>query len=462
MTTISGNGTPKVFVANRGEIAFRVIQSAHALGMETVLGVSAADRDGRCAREAGEVVVLGPAPARDSYLRPDLIVHAALATECTALHPGYGFLSERPELAELCRKEGIAFVGPSAEAIRKVGDKLSARAMAKEAGIPMTCGSDAVHSVEEALETSDSLGYPVITKASAGGGGRGMLVARNADELARGFDEAATIAREAFGDGTLFIERFVEEARHLEVQVFGDGKGGAIHFGERDCSIQRRYQKMLEEAPASVLSKATRERLRAAAVKLLGSIGYRNAGTVEFLYDVKNDEFFFMEVNARIQVEHPVSEMITGSDLIGKQLAFATGSVEKLDQSEVSFRGHAIEVRIIAEDPRDGFMPSPGRITAWVPPTGPGVRVDTAMESGALVPPFYDSMIAKLIVHGNDRASAVERLRRALDQFRIEGIATNIPLLRYIVSHDDFLENRISTRWLETVLLPSFQEEQGR
>ncbi len=452
----------RIFVANRGEIALRAIHAAHALGMETVLGVSAADRDGRGAREAGRAVVLGPAPARDSYLRPELVVHAAVATGCTALHPGYGFLSERPELAEMCAEEGIAFVGPTPQSIRQVGDKLSARAMAREAGVAMTSGSEAVETVAEALEIAAKIGYPVITKASAGGGGRGMVVAHRPEELAEAFDQAVTVAREAFGDGTLFIERYVEVARHLEVQVFGDGEGSVIHFGERDCSIQRRYQKMLEEAPAAVLSDQTRERLHQAAVTLLGSIGYRNAGTVEFLYDSKTDEFFFMEVNARIQVEHPVSEMITGADLVQKQLALATGAVDKLDQAEIHFAGHAIEVRIIAEDPDRDFMPSPGRITRWEPPAGPGVRIDSAMEAGTMVPPFYDSMIAKLIVHAETREAAIERMITALDDFQVEGIATNIPLLRFIVAHPDFRANAITTRWLESILLPAFQNSRGQ
>lgn len=452
----------RIFVANRGEIALRAIHAAHALGMETVLGVSAADREGRGAREAGRVVVLGPAPARDSYLRPELVVHAAVATGCTALHPGYGFLSERPELAEMCAEEGIAFVGPTPQSIRQVGDKLSARAMAREAGVPMTSGSEAVETVAEALEIAAKIGYPVITKASAGGGGRGMVVAHQPEELAEAFDQAVTVAREAFGDGTLFIERYVEVARHLEVQVFGDGEGTVIHFGERDCSIQRRYQKMLEEAPAAVLSDQTRDRLHQAAVTLLSSIDYRNAGTVEFLYDSKTDEFFFMEVNARIQVEHPVSEMITGADLVQKQLALATGTVDTLSQAEIHFDGHAIEVRIIAEDPDRDFMPSPGRITRWEPPTGPGIRIDSAMEAGAMVPPFYDSMIAKLIIHAETREAAIERLIAALGDFRVEGIATNIPLLRFIVAHPDFRANAITTRWLESVLLPAFQNSRGQ
>lgn len=452
----------RVFVANRGEIALRTIRAAQALGMEAVLGVSMADRQSLGARTADRTVVLGPAPARDSYLNARLIVHAAVGTGCTLLHPGYGFLSERAELAELCAQEGIVFVGPSAKSIREVGDKLSARAMAKAAGVPMTSGSDAVDDVAHALRIADFIGYPVITKASAGGGGRGMVVAYSPEELAAAFDQAVNTAREAFGDGTLFIERYVEVARHIEVQVMGDGDGGVVHFGERDCSIQRRYQKMIEEAPAAILPAEVRERLHAAAVALLGSIRYRNAGTVEFLYDVAQQKFSFMEVNARIQVEHPVSEAITGVDLVQMQLTLASTGRSDRTQDDIATQGHAIEARIIAEDPSRDFMPAPGRITRWSPPTGIGIRVDSAMESGTLVPPYYDSMIAKLIVHADTREAAVALLCRALDNFTIEGIPTNIPLLKFIAAHEDFRENRVNTRWLETVLLPAFRTHQGQ
>lgn len=454
--------TGRLFVANRGEIALRAIRAAQSLGMETVLGVSMADREGLGARTADRVVVLGPPQARQSYLNANLIVHAAKATGCTALHPGYGFLSERAELAQLCDDEGVIFVGPTPVSIRQVGDKLSARAMAKSAHVPMTSGSDAVDDADHALRIAAQIGYPVITKASAGGGGRGMVVAHTPEELAAAFDQAVTTAREAFGDGTLFIERYVEVARHIEVQVIGDGKGGVVHFGERDCSIQRRYQKMIEEAPAAILSPSVRERLHAAAVKLLSSIDYRNAGTVEFLYDSASEEFFFMEVNARIQVEHPVSEAITGTDLVCAQIQLATGAVTGFDQDDIHTEGHAIEARIIAEDPDNDFMPCPGRITLWSPPAGPGVRVDSAMETGTVVPPYYDSMIAKLIVHGATREEAVDRMASALDSFEIEGIATNIPLLKVIIAHPDFRDNKINTRWLETVLLPAFRAQQGR
>ena len=448
----------RLFVANRGEIALRAIRAAHALGMETVLGVSSADRDSLGAREAGRTVVIGPPQARDSYLNAGLVVHAAVATGCTALHPGYGFLSERPELAQLCADNGIIFVGPRAESIRQVGDKLSARALARDADVPLTSGSEKIEDVAEALKIAEQIGYPVITKASAGGGGRGMVVAHDADELAAAFDQASNTAREAFGDGTLFLERYVETARHIEVQLMGDGQGNVVHFGERDCSIQRRYQKMIEEAPAAVLPGEARIRLHASAIALLASIDYQNAGTVEFLYDVERQAFSFMEVNARIQVEHPVSEAISGVDLVQRQLLMAMRPTKELAQVE-RFAGHAIEARIIAEDPERDFIPCPGRVTRWTPPAGEGVRVDSAIVEGGMVPPFYDSMIAKLIVHGDSRDHAVERLAKALDQFHVEGIATNLPLLRFIVAHPDFKTNNVDTRWLERILLPAFRDQ---
>jgi acetyl-CoA carboxylase, biotin carboxylase subunit len=452
----------RLYVANRGEIALRAIRAAHSLGMEAVLGVSAADRDGSGAREADRTVLIGPAPARDSYLNASLAVHAAKATLCTLLHPGYGFLSERAELAELCETEGITFIGPTALSIRQIGDKLSAREIARAANVPITNGTEKVADVAQALEMAGRIGYPIITKASAGGGGRGMVVANNPAELSERFELAATTAREAFGDGTLYLERYVQVARHIEVQLLGDGKGGMLHFGERDCSIQRRYQKMIEEAPAQVLPQHVRRRLHDCAIQLLASIHYRNAGTVEFLYDVEQEEFFFMEVNARIQVEHPVSEAITGTDLVRMQIQIANGTLEPLTQRDIGMNGHAIEARIIAEDPCRDFAPSPGRITRWAAPQGPGVRIDTAVGEGSFVSPYYDSMVAKLIVHADTREQAVDRLAAALASFAVEGISTNIPLLRFIVGHEDFRANRTNTRWLEDVVLPDFLTHSGR
>ena len=448
----------RVLIANRGEIALRIVRAARNLGIGTVLAASSADRYSKAAREAGRTVVIGRAAVRDSYLNPRLIVHAAKGTGCDALHPGYGFLSERHSFAALCAEEGITFVGPSADAIQAVGDKLAARRLATVAGVAMTPGSERLETAAEAVAYAERIGFPVVTKASAGGGGRGMVVARDAKALADGYERASIEAEEAFGDGTLYVERYVERARHVEVQVLGLGDGRVLHFGERDCSLQRRYQKMIEEAPAAALPTSTRARLHKAAVDLLSSIRYLNAGTVEFLYDVERDDFYFMEVNARIQVEHPVSEMIAGVDLVRLQLEVAGGEPPRIEQRDIVPRGHAIEARIIAENPERGFAPSPGRITAWRPPRGEGVRVDTAMEEGALVPPYYDSMIAKLIVHASDRPAAVARLAAALDAFEVEGVATNIALLRSIAAHRDFLANRLDIRWLETVFLPQYEK----
>ena len=449
----------RLLIANRGEIALRIVRAARALGIQSVLAASAADRDSLAAKEADRTLVIGPAAARNSYLDARLIVHAAKTAGCDALHPGYGFLSERQILPELCAQEGIVFVGPTAESIGAVGDKLAARRLTKAAGVPMVPGSGKLDTAQDAVAFADGIGYPVVTKASAGGGGRGMAVAHDAATLAPAFERAATEAREAFGDGTLYVERYVERARHIEVQVMGDGAGRVVHFGERDCSLQRRYQKMVEEAPAAILSEATRARMHAAAIDLLASIRYRNAGTVEFLYDVDRDAFYFMEVNARIQVEHPVSEAITGFDLIQLQLKVAGEGALPVVQSDVRPSGHAIEVRIIAEDPDRGFAPSPGRVALWRPPHGPGIRLDTAIEEGAVVPPFYDSMIAKLIVQGADRPAAVALLGQALANFEVQGIATNIALLRTIAAHPDFIANRLDTRWLEGVLLPAYAKQ---
>ena len=443
----------RLFIANRGEIALRAIAAARALGIETVVGVSAADRESLWARAADRAVVLGPAPAAASYLDQRLVLHAARATGCTALYPGYGFLSERADFAALCEAEGIAFVGPTSAHIAAVGDKLAARDVARRAGVPLTRGSSAVADIAAALAAADTIGFPVITKASAGGGGRGMVVAADAKELARGFAPAAAAAHAAFGDGRLFLERYVSRARHIEVQAFGLGNGRVLHLHERDCSVQRRYQKMVEEAPAAILPVAVRATVHAAALRLLEAIGYSNAGTVEFLYDETSQSLAFLEVNARIQVEHPVSEAVTGQDLVRWQIAHAFGTPPGIAQSAIGCAGHAIEVRILAEDPARDFAPSPGTVTRWAPPAGEGIRIDSAVAAGCRVPPYYDSMIAKLIVHADTRAAAVSRLQDALAAFEVAGIATTIPFLRRLVAHPDFVANRVHTRWLEHTLL---------
>lgn len=443
----------RLFVANRGEIALRVVRAAQALNLETVVGVSAADQDSAAARAADRALVLGPGPAAKSYLDPRLIVHAAKASGCDALHPGYGFLSERAILPRLCAEHGIAFAGPEPDMIDALGDKLRARAMAKAAGVPLVPGSEEIASAADARREADRIGYPVLLKAAAGGGGRGMVIAHDGDAVEAGYHKASAEALAAFNDGTLFMERFVPEARHVEVQLMGDGQGQVVHFGERDCSVQRRYQKLVEEAPCAAMPDRLRAQLHAAAVALAKSVNYRNAGTAEFLYDVARQEVYFIEVNARIQVEHPVSEMVTGFDLVQEQLRIAGGAGLSVKQDAIRLTGHAIECRINAEDVARGFVPVPGTIRRWQPPAGEGIRLDSHISEGAVIPPFYDSMIGKLIVHGATRAEAVERLTQALDSFVVEGVPTTIALHRAIVRHPDFIANRIHTRWLEQVLL---------
>ncbi len=447
----------RVLVANRGEIAVRIIRAAQALGIETVQAVSDADRDSMAAEMADQTVVLGPAPSRQSYLVPGLLVHAARQTRCDGLHPGYGFLSERAELASLCAENDVTFVGPAAETIEALGDKIRARAIAESAGVATVPGTPPMDDAAGAAKAAGMLGYPVLVKASAGGGGRGMFVARSAAELAASFDKASTEALEAFGDGTLYMERFVANARHVEVQALGDGKGRIVHFGERDCSTQRRYQKVVEEAPCAVMPEPVRIKLQEAAVKLLSSVAYRNAGTVEFLYDVDSQAFYFIEVNTRIQVEHPVSEQVSGADLVQLQFKVAGGEPVDFDQTRINLSRHSIECRINAEDAARDFLPSPGRISGWHPPQGAGIRIDSHCRDGYLVPPFYDSMIAKVIITANARDGAVERLIAALDRFEIGGIKTNLPLLRHIARHEEFRANEINTRWLEQHVLPAFQ-----
>ena len=450
----------RLFVANRGEIAVRILTAANSIGLETVLGVSAADRNGLGPELAGRVVVLGPAVPARSYLDENLTVQAARSTGCDALHPGYGFLSERPSLARLCESEGIVFVGPRAETIEALGDKLSARKLAGASGVPLLPGTKALHSADAACAAAEEIGYPVVIKASAGGGGRGMFLADCAADIRSGFTRASEEARAAFGSGLMYMERFIRNARHVEVQVFGDGEGKVLHFGERDCSVQRRYQKLIEESPCGILPERTRTRLHAAAIKLAADLAYRNAGTVEFLYDADRDEFYFIEVNARIQVEHPVTELVSETDLVALQLRVALGEPLELSQSDIEPRGHAIECRINAEDPDHGFRPAPGDITSWKPPGGDGIRLDTYCRAGERVSPYYDSMIGKLIARGADREDARRRLDRALGAFGIGGLRTNLVLQRFVVRHPDFRNNAISTRWLEQTGLPAFAERQ--
>ena len=450
----------RVLIANRGEIAVRINRAAHNLGIETVQAVSAADIDSAASRIADKTVVIGPAQSKESYLNPKLIVHAAKSAGCDAIHPGYGFLSERAELAGFCEEHGIIFVGPSPSVIQQLGDKLKARDIAKRSGVPLVPGTGSIDSVADAISAANKLGYPVLMKASAGGGGRGMFVAYSGEEITNSFELASAEALESFGDGTLYMERYVETARHVEVQVLGDGTGNIVHFGERDCSVQRRYQKVVEEAPCVVIPSRVREGLYSSAISMLSSLKYKNAGTVEFLYDVERESYYFIEVNTRIQVEHPVTEQATGYDLVGLQFLVAGDELDSLPaQSRISPFRHAIECRINAEDPRNNFMPSPGRIATWKPPSGAGIRVDSHCSRDYVVPPFYDSMIGKLIVTAEDRPQALRRLKRALDTFAIEGIKTNLPLLKEIVASELFGNNEIHTKWLEENLLPNLFEK---
>jgi acetyl-CoA carboxylase biotin carboxylase subunit len=446
----------RLLIANRGEIAVRVNRAARALGIEVVQVVSAADRDSLAAELADRTVVIGPGPAQASYLRPELIVHAAMQTGCQAIHPGYGFLSERPELPRLCEENKLLFVGPDPETISLLGDKLQARRLAEKVGVPLLPGSDQIGSVDDALTVAAEIGFPVLIKAAAGGGGRGMFIARSDDEIRTSFDKSAAEAKEAFGDGTLYMERYIEHARHVEVQVLGDGKGKVVHFGERDCSVQRRYQKVIEEAPCTVMPPDIKAQLHKMAVDLVASVNYRNAGTVEFLYDLDRQGFYFIEVNARIQVEHPVSECITGADLVQWQLRLARGDALTLEQGDIQVTGHALECRINAEDPHRDFLPQPGRLSRWRPPAGVAIRLDTHCREGAMIPPYYDSLMAKLITTGGTREEAIKRMNAALSDLEIEGLATNRGLHSFITAHPDFINNQFHTKWLEQTGLPAF------
>jgi acetyl-CoA carboxylase biotin carboxylase subunit len=442
----------RVLVANRGEIAVRVIRACRSLGVETVATVSEADRESMAARMADRAICIGPPRSTDSYLRTEVLIAAAQGTGCDALHPGYGFLSERAELAQACADNGITFVGPSADNIREMGDKLQARKIASSAGVPTVPGSDHAKNAHEAAALAEKIGYPLLLKASAGGGGRGIKLIWNAGEMHGTFSMAAAEARAAFGNDTLYMERYVGNARHIEVQVLGDHFGDVIHLGERDCSLQRRHQKIIEEAPAYALSTAVRQKICRAAATLARSIGYRNAGTIEFIYDNDTSDFYFLEMNTRIQVEHPVTEMITGVDLVAQQLRIARGERLAFKQEDIQLHGHAIECRINAESPRYGFRPCPGRIVTWQPPQGSGIRVDSHCYAGYFVPPYYDSLLAKLIAHGADRGGAADRTRQALAAFTVEGIDTGIPFLQTVVDDPEYLAGKVNTRWLEKKL----------
>ena len=440
----------RVLIANRGEIAVRVIRTCQRLGIETVLAVSAADEDAVPARMADRTIRMGPGGLADTYLSVEAVTAAAVAAGADAIHPGYGFLAENPRLARACEAAGIVFIGPSAEVLEAAGDKLAARAHAVAAGLPVLPGGPAEPADADAL--AERIGYPVLVKAAGGGGGRGLRVVREAGDLEPAVAVASAEAQAAFGDPRVYLERYVSPARHVEVQLLGDGQN-VIHLGDRDCSVQRRYQKLVEEAPAPLLGETLRVSMRVAAVALGLHLRYQSLGTVEFLVDTRRRAFWFLELNARIQVEHPVTEAVTGLDLVAEQIAIAEGRGLRLSQAGVDVGGHAIECRVNAEDPAEGFRPSPGMVTRAVFPAGPGIRVDTHIQAGSAVPPQYDSLLAKLVVSGADRAQVLARLHGALARCQVAGVATTLPMLSRMVDDTEFVAGGVDAgylgRWLE-------------
>ncbi|MEW4448344.1 acetyl-CoA carboxylase biotin carboxylase subunit [Qipengyuania sp. JC766] len=437
----------RILIANRGEIALRIHRAAHEMGIETVAVHSTADADAMHVRLADHAICIGPPPAADSYLNHAAIISAAEISGCDAIHPGYGFLSENEKFAEIVEAHEIKWIGPKPEHIRTMGDKVAAKKTAGALGLPLVPGSaGAVSDLDEAKAVSAEIGYPVLVKAASGGGGRGMKVVPEESQLESLMSQAKSEAKSAFGDDTVYIEKYLGNPRHIEFQVFGDGEGNAIHLGERDCSLQRRHQKVLEEAPSPVLSPEERDRMGEVCAQAMRDMAYRGAGTIEFLWE--NGEFYFIEMNTRLQVEHPVTEMITGLDLVREQIRIAAGKPLSLTQDEVTFTGHAIECRINAEDPFT-FAPSPGKVTAYHPAGGMHVRVDSGLYAGYSIPPHYDSMIAKLIVYGRSRDKCIMRLRRALEEMVIEGVKHSIPLHQELIKQDDVLSGDYSIKWLE-------------
>ena len=438
----------KILIANRGEIALRIIRACKEMGIKTVAVHSTADAHSLHVRFADQSVCIGPPKSSESYLNVPAIISAAEITDAEAIHPGYGFLAENSSFAEVCNSAGIKFIGPSPESIRLMGDKARARETAKKAGVPILPGSDGVMTEEsEALVLARELGFPVIIKAVAGGGGKGMRVVMEPADFASAFVMAQSEALASFSNADVYIEKYITQPRHIEVQIMADEKGNTVYLGERECSIQRRHQKLIEEAPSVTVDEPLRKRMGEMAVALAKSVKYRNAGTIEFLMD-ENREFYFMEMNTRIQVEHPVTELVTGIDLVKEQIRVAAGMPLSFTQDSIRIKGHSIECRVNAEDP-EKFTPSPGTITAFNPPGGPGVRVDTAAYTQYVIPPYYDSMIAKLVVYADNRADAIMRMNRALDEFIIEGVKTTIPMHKKIIAEQDFLTGNISTKFME-------------
>ena len=439
----------RILIANRGEIAMRVLRCCQEMGIETVLACSAEDMDSLPAQFATKRVCIGPSAAAKSYLNQEAVVQAAMSFQCEAIHPGYGFLSENADFASLCEEHGILFIGPSPEMIRMMGDKQSARALMKKHGVPVVPGSDGIlKDWKEAAEIARKVGYPVLLKATAGGGGRGMRTAYDESEIQNAYESAQAEALSAFGDGSLYLEKLILHPHHIEVQILGDSRGHIIHLGERDCSLQRRNQKLLEEAPARILKPRQREALHRAALRAAKAVRYRSAGTVEFVLD-REGNFYFIEMNTRIQVEHPVTEMITGVDLVREQIRIAAGLELSCRQSDISFSGHAIECRINAENPAKGFAPCPGNISFLHFPAGKGVRVESALYNGSRVSPWYDSMIAKVIVHAPGRLEAIRKMRVALEEMTVEGINTNLEFLYLLMFNPDYLSGHVDTGFLE-------------
>ena len=453
----AGQMFDKILIANRGEIALRILRAAKELGIATVAVHSTADADAMHVRLADESVCIGPPPARDSYLNIPTLIAACEITGADAVHPGYGFLSENARFAEVLASHHITFIGPKAEHIRTMGDKIEAKRTAKRLGIPCVPGSEGgVTDEAEARKIAAEIGYPVLIKAAAGGGGRGMKVARSEEDLAHALGTARTEAMAAFGDDAVYIEKYLARPRHIEIQVLGDGNGDAIHLGERDCSLQRRHQKVWEEGPSPALNAAERQRIGGIVAAAMRELRYAGAGTVEFLYE--DGQFYFIEMNTRIQVEHPVTEMITGIDLVNEQIKVAAGSPISVKQDELPIEGHAIECRINAEHPST-FRPSPGQISYFHPPGGLGVRVDSAVYQGYTIPPYYDSLVGKLIVHGRTRNECLMRLRRSLDEFVVDGVDTTLPLFRTLVRNPDVQNGTYDIHWLETFLKTGGIEE---
>ena len=449
------NQTPifkKILIANRGDVALRILRAAKDLKIPTVAIHSSADNDSMHVKLADESVCIGPAKSSDSYLNKHAIISAALVSGADAIHPGVGFLSENADFAEIVNAHGIKFIGPSPEHIRTMGDKVSAKIAAEKAGLPLVPGSKgSISSLNKAKEEALKIGFPLIIKAAAGGGGRGMKVANSVDELSEAFSSARSEAKAAFGNDTVYIEKYLKNPRHIEVQVFADSHGNVIHLGERECSIQRRHQKLLEECPSPVLSHEQRKKIGELSAKATKKLGYLGLGTIEYLFE--NNEFFFIEMNTRLQVEHPITEMVTGLDLVCEQIKIASGQRLGFDQKDIHFNGHAIEFRINAENP-DTFLPSPGKINTFHPPGGPGVRIDSIVYQGYQIPPYYDSLISKLIVFGNDRENCLLRSQRALDEFIIEPIDTSIELHKKLLRNKDIIKGAYSIKWLEETFLP--------